>query len=231
MMTLVSKFVRCTGAASVAVAMALWLGAIEAPQGAWAQHDEAGGAAHPEEAGHDAAGGHGPSATPNPLETSIDLAIFTGLVFLLLMIVLGKFAWRPIAQALDDREKRIADNIAAAENSLVEGKRLLGEYEKKLEGAQNEVRAIIDEARRDAEHTQQEILAHARDDAQKEMERAHREIDTATAQALKEISERSASLAVELAGKILRQKLSAEEQSRLVREALASIPQGDHRNN
>jgi F-type H+-transporting ATPase subunit b len=170
-------------------------------------------------------------APPNPLKFDPDLAVFTGIVFLLLLGVLYKFAWGPISAALDQREKNIADQIAAAESANDEAKRMLAEYEARLAKAAEEVRRILDEARRDAEHTQQEILAKARADAGTEIDRARREIGTAKDQAIKELAETSANLAVDLAGRIVRANLSVQDHARLIEEAMASFPKGDHRGN
>ncbi len=92
------------------------------------------------------------------------------------------------------------------------------------------MRAIIDEARRDAEHTQQEILAKARADAQAERDRSLREIETAKDQALKELGERTADLAVDLAGKIVGARLNAGDHQRLIEEALSRFPASPSKN-
>jgi F-type H+-transporting ATPase subunit b len=182
--------------------------------------------------GSDAHGGHGGEhEAPSPLKVDFDLAIFTVLIFVLLLVVLGKFAWGPIASALDLRERKISDNIAAAEQLNQEAKRLLGEYEAKLSAAREEVRGILDEARRDAEHAGQEIVAKARTDAQAETQRGKVEIETATAQALNELARSSANLAVDLAGRIVGAKLTAGDHAKLIEDALATFPQGDHRQN
>ncbi len=173
-----------------------------------------------EEAGH---GDHGDAehgGEVNPLAVDRDLAVWTLVVFLILLFVLRKFAWGPISEALDRREQNIADHIAAAERQNEEAKQLLGQYEQKLADAANEVRGIIEEARRDAEHTHRDIVAKANAEAQGTRERALRDIETATAQALKELSEQSANLAVELAGKIVATKLDSNEHARLVEEAV-----------
>lgn len=159
----------------------------------------------------------------DPAELKGDQAIFTFIVFLLLVAVLWKFAWGPISHGLEKREHHIADQIAAAERANAEAKQMLSEYERKLASAQDEVRAIIDEARRDATVTQQEILAQARADAAAEMDRAKREVQTAKDQALRELAETSANLAVELAGKIIRTQLDANQHARLVTEALSQF--------
>jgi F-type H+-transporting ATPase subunit b len=160
------------------------------------------------------------SNAANPTYLRTDLAIYTGIVFLIVLLVLWRFAWGPISKALDDRERHIGDNIAAAERQNQEARRLLAEYHKKLESSQAEVREILEEARRDARHTQDEILAKAREDAQRERDRAIRDIDLATQAALKTLGEKSVDLAVELAGKIVASKLSPDDHARMVKEAV-----------
>ncbi|HWB12554.1 MAG TPA: F0F1 ATP synthase subunit B [Pirellulales bacterium] len=191
---------------------------------------EQGGEQH---AGQEHAGEHGAGhgvhfgqedVDLDPSELKGDLAIFTFVVFLLLVAILGKFAWGPISVGLERREHRIADQIAAAERANAEAKQMLVQYEQKLASAQDEVRLIIDEARRDATHTQQEILTQARADAAAEMDRAKREVETAKDQALRELAETSAKLAVDLASKILRAQLDANQHAQLVAEALSRFP-------
>jgi F-type H+-transporting ATPase subunit b len=171
-------------------------------------------------AGAEAEAEHAAQEAGSPLAFDPDLAWWTFVVFLVLLGVLWKFAWGPISEALDRRERYIADNIAAAEQAQEEARQLLADYERRLAGAAEQVRSMLEEARRDAEHTRQQIIAEARIAAQAEQERAMREIRTATDAALKELSERSADLAVELAGKIIRAKISKQEQDQLVDEAL-----------
>lgn len=161
-----------------------------------------------------------------PEEFKTDLAVYSFVVFLLLLAILTKFAWKPINQALEEREHKIAEHIAAAERQNQEAKQLLAEYDRKLAAAQDQVRAILDDARKDAEHAQQELLAKARQDAQLEMDRAKREIDTAKGQALKELAERSTDLAIGLADQIVRKELQQVDHAKLVQEAIARLPSG-----
>jgi F-type H+-transporting ATPase subunit b len=152
-----------------------------------------------------------------------DLAIFTFVVFLLLLAILYKFAWGPISSGLEKREHRIAEHIAAAERGHAEAKAMLAEYERKLATAQDEVRAILDEARRDAQHTHEEILAKAKAEAAVEAARAKHDVETARDQALKQLVETSANLAVDLAGQILKTKLGPAEHSQLIADAVAKF--------
>jgi F-type H+-transporting ATPase subunit b len=164
-----------------------------------------------------------PVAAPNPLEFKTDLALWTFIIFIVLFLVLKKFAWKPISESLDRRERHIAENIAAAQRAQDDAKKMLADYERKLAGAADEVRAMLEEARRDAEGTKQQIVAEAKSAAHAEHERAMREIRTATDAAVEELSQRSADLAVALAGKIVSAKLTGEERSRLVQESLSKF--------
>lgn len=176
--------------------------------------------------GHsETADGHEEHAAASPLTVNIDLAVVSFVVFMILLMVLWKFAWGPISEGLDKREQNIADHIAAAEAKHEEAKALLAQYDQRLAEAAGEVREIIEEARRDAEHTQKEILAKATEDALVIQERGRREIETATSAALKELSEKSAALAVDLAGKIVQAHLSPDDHSRLIGDAVNQFSQ------
>ncbi len=172
-----------------------------------------------------------PDTASDPLAFDPDLALFSLLVFLILLVVLGKFAWRPIIDALEGREEKIANHIAEAERNHEEAKALLAQYEQKLADAAQEVRDLLEEARRDAEHTKASILAEAKAGAETERARALHEIESATDQALKALAERSAELAIELAGKILQSKLSPAEHQTLIAEAMEKFPKATPSNN
>jgi F-type H+-transporting ATPase subunit b len=202
-----------------AVVVALLVGACSASR--CRAQDEG---VHAEEAAaHRAADAEDHGGGPNPLAVDPDLAIWTGVVFLLLFAILSYFAWPQIAAAVDERDRRIADNIRAAEQKHEQAKRLLAEHEAKLATAAGEVRALLDEARRDAEHTKSSIVAEARKAAEDEKVRALRDIERAKDGAIHELAIASANVAVDLAGKVIRDKLTPEQNNRLVRDALAKL--------
>ncbi len=209
-----------------------WSGMVDTPAAAQtppaaangeADHvDGAADAAH-ESTGHGAGAEH---AAPNPLGFDPDLAIWTAVVFVVLFLVLSKFAWKPISHALEARERAIEANIAKAEGAAAEARAMLADYEKKLAGASDEVRAMLEEARRDSEHTKTAILAEARVAAREEHDRVMRDINTAKDQALKELAERSANIAVDLAGKIVQAQLSKADHAVLVQDAMTRMVGG-----
>jgi len=220
---------RLALAGLIALATILWPAALASPQASPGpvgslERPAGGTAAEPTGseapgAGHKA-GEHGAAAV-NPLEFQTDLALWTAVVFLVLLAILWKWAWKPVAESLEKREQRIADQITSAEQANREAQRLLDEYQKRLSASGDEVRHILDGARRDAEQVSREIVEQARGDAQLEHRRALREIDQATAAALKELAERSATLAVELAGRIVAAKLDPADHRRLIEQAVA----------
>lgn len=164
-----------------------------------------------------------PHAT-DPLSIDKDLGFWTLIVFVVLLFVLKKFAWGPILDGLDKREGKIADDIARAESNRLESQKLLADYETKLAKAHEEVKAIVEEARRDAETTKADILAKAKADAAAEMARAKHEVEVARDQALQQLAQTSANLAVDLAGKIVQAKLNPADHSKLIADSLAKLP-------
>jgi F-type H+-transporting ATPase subunit b len=170
----------------------------------------------------DAHGGeHG--GNPNPLAIDPDLAIWTGVVFLLLFGILSTFAWPTISAALTEREQSVRNNLAEAAVKHEEAKQMLVQYEAKLASAANEVRALLEEARRDAEHTKTEILAEAKTLADAERDRALKDVERAADLAMKNIAETIANQAVDLAGKVVSRNLTSEQHSQLVRDALTTL--------
>ena len=107
----------------------------------------------------------------NPLDFVWQTGTWTAVVFLLLLAVLWKYAWRPIAEGLDKREKRIADDIAAAEQANEEARQLLAQHRARLDGAEAEVREMIARAQRDAEQAGRELIAKARAETEVEKQR------------------------------------------------------------
>lgn len=166
---------------------------------------------------------HGGSASLNPLSFEAfqkDLAIWTLVVFVVLLLILWKFAWGPINDGLQKREQRVLGEIASAEKANQDAKQLLADYEQRLAASESQVREIIERGRRDAEEVGRQILEKARAETEAEKQRALREIDAATAGALKGLAEKSADLAVELAGKIVAAKLDPQAHSRMIEEAM-----------
>ena len=159
----------------------------------------------------------------SPAWFQTDLALWSFAVFMVLLGLLSAFAWKPIMQGLEKREQGIADMIASTQAANEDAKRMLASYERRLAEATDEVRGMLEEARRDADATRQSIVAEARKAADDEKARARHEIGLAKDEALAQIADRAGDLAVEVAGKFLREKLGRDDQARLVRDSVANL--------
>jgi len=182
-----------------------------------------GAGAHPNEhgGGHEAA--HGKKNPYDPLEWKGELALWSFVTFVIFVLVLRMFAWGPLANALDTREAKIHANIAHAEECRIKAERMLGDYQAKLAAAQDEVIKTLAEARRDAEHTRQEILAQTEKDVATLKDRAVLEIQQTKDSALNELFSHMAGTVASAAEKVLGRALTDVDQDRLVNEALVEF--------
>jgi len=154
-----------------------------------------------------------------------DLGIYTLLVFGLLMFVLSKFAWPKIATGLKKREAAIIGARDEAQAAKAEAESLRAKLQKEYAEAQGQIRALLDEARRDADALRvQEREAGARE-AAAERERAKREIESAKDIALDEIYKQAVDLATAMSAKTLSRKISADDHRQLLDESLAELKQ------
>lgn len=152
-----------------------------------------------------------------------DLALWSLVTFLLFVFVLKQFAWGPLSTALNQREASIRKDIADAENNRLKAEALLKGYESKLAAAQEEVKAILAEARRDADHTKQDIMATAQREAEATRQRAISDIERARDAALGELFDFVSKNVLQATEQVLQRSLSGEDQERLVREALSQM--------
>ncbi len=174
-------------------------------------------AAHPAETGHTA-----PHAEPpGPIDWSTDLALWSLIVFVLFVAVLKTFAWGPLSSALDARERKIKSDIASAEEARIKAEKMLAEYQAKLAAAQDEILKTLAEARRDAEHTRQDILAQAEKEVSATKDRALLEIERTKDHALNELFNHMSGAVANATERVLGRALTAADQERLIGDALA----------
>jgi F-type H+-transporting ATPase subunit b len=164
--------------------------------------------------------GNATASLASPADFRFDMAIYSFLVFLILLGVLYKFAWGPIATALDQREQTMHRQIEEARMASEKAAIQLREYEARLAAATEEARHIVAGARKDAENAKDKIVAEARDAAQKERDRAVADITVAKNQALDQIAQKSVQTAVALASNIIRREVKPQEHEALIGEAI-----------
>ena len=150
-------------------------------------------------------------------------AVWTLVIFLTVVLVLGKFAWGPILKGLQAREAYILESLEKAKREREQADARLKEYEDKLAQARTEVTALVEEGRRDAEVVKKKILEEARQEAEKERERTKREIQIATDTATKQLYSLAARLATDMAGRIIRKELTPQDHERLIAESIQEL--------
>ncbi len=157
------------------------------------------------------------------LDIHIGLSIWTVIIFLLLLAVLYKLAWKPILAALDERTRTIKDSLQHAEHAKKEAERAKEEYEKMLAAARQESQDLIAKGRKTAETVRHELVDKAQKEAEVLMERAKREISLEREKALEEIKRTAGELSVNIATKIIGKSLSAKDHQDLIRQALVDM--------
>ena len=170
-----------------------------------------------------AEGGHGEGAASNPFAGDIGNALWTVIIFVLVLVVLGKFAWGPILKNLQARENFIFESLEKAKRDRDEAEARLKQYEERLASARAEASAIVDEGRRDAGVEKRRIEDEARQEADRTLERAKREIQIATDTATKELYTLSARLSTEMATRIVGRELTAQDHERLIAESIDAL--------
>lgn len=178
----------------------------------------------PAPAGHDgpAAATEKPSLLPTP-KAAIIPAVTTLVVFSLLLALLGKFAWGPIAAGLAAREEKIRREIADAEEARTKAESTLRQYSQQLAQAEQQVRDLLARAQQDGERLATNIRMQAQQEAEDAKTKATRDIDAARKAAVAELHAHAAELSTSIAEKILRRNLNAADQQDLVARSLDQL--------
>ena len=159
----------------------------------------------------------------SPFAGNLGNAIWTLGIFVIVVIVLGKFAWGPILALLQQREEFIHRSLSDAKRDRDEAETRLKGYSAKLQSAQAEAAAIVDDARRYAERLREEMKQHAKADADIVVRNAERQIQLETSRALQQIRHEAVDLSVAIASKLLQRNISREDNEKLIDEALRQI--------
>ena len=121
--------------------------------------------------------------------TDWGLQIWTLVAFVVLLVLLAKFAFKPIAQALDRRGETIKKSIEEAEKQRAEAKKLMDDYQKQLAEARNEASKIIEEARQLGEKVRKEVVDKANAEASAVVQRAQEEIQRQKEKGMQEMKD------------------------------------------
>jgi len=168
----------------------------------------------------------GEQASGNPLldeAKNVSSYVFTVLVFLVLLVILRFAAWKPILQALKDRERSIREGLEAAAKARTDAEKTTRDLEAKIAEAQRAGAQALAQAKQDAQKLADSIRAQAEAESVALKDRATRDIAAAKEQAIAEINAHAAEIGTAVARKILQRDVRVEDQQRLVDESLAQL--------
>jgi F-type H+-transporting ATPase subunit b len=152
------------------------------------------------------------------------LTLWTALTFLLLLVVLSKFAWKPIVKMLDERERSIRDAIEQAKKERLEAEKLLADQKLVLGQAQREAADLAHKSKQEVEVLRADLTAKARKEAEDMVASARKQIQDEKAKALAELKGQVADLAIEAARRLIQSSLDEKSQRKLVEEYIAQLP-------
>jgi F-type H+-transporting ATPase subunit b len=153
----------------------------------------------------------------------LGLMIWTLILFLFTMWVLSKLAFPKIQEALDRRAKTIAESLDTAERQRRESDELLAEYRARLAEAREQADDIMARARKSAETFEAEAAVAGKEKREDLVNAAKRDIEAETRRSLDQIRREVADLTVLATEKVTRKSLNADDQRRLVEEALSEV--------
>lgn len=142
--------------------------------------------------------------------------LWTILTFILLLLILKKYAWKPILKTLEDRENKIKVALYQAEQDQKEAAKFLEEQKALLEKAKKDSIQIINDSKKSAETSRKELIEHARNEADRLLERAKQEIDLSKDAAIEDVKKYATDIAILAAQKVVGETLSKNQHLNLV---------------
>jgi len=169
------------------------------------------------------AAGEAPAAALSPFSGNVGNAVWTLAIFVIVVFVLGKFAWGPVLGLLREREDFIHRSLSDAKRDRDEAEARLKAYATKLQTAQTEAMAILEQARRDSERLREELRQRAKAEADTMLKNAGQQIEMQTTRAVQQIRQEAVDLSVTIASKLLQRNISKEDNEKLIADALKQI--------
>jgi F-type H+-transporting ATPase subunit b len=161
--------------------------------------------------------------TAGPLTVEGGLMIWTVFIFLLLLLILKRFAWPAVLGAVEAREQALEQQLAEAERNRAEAAKLLEEHKRLLGDAKAQAHGIVVEARQLAEKERALAMEKTLEEQQQLMERARRDIGAERDRAIAELRGEAVELSLAAASKLIGERLTSDSDRKLVQEYLTSL--------
>jgi F-type H+-transporting ATPase subunit b len=159
----------------------------------------------------------------NPILPAPNELVWGFFSFVILFLVMWKFAFPAVKKSMEARTERIRDDLATAEKSKTDAQSVLDEYQRQLADAKNESNRIIEETRQAAEALRVDLMARAEADAAETRARAVADIQMAKDRAMSELRTQLTTLTIELAERLVKRNLDRDTNAAIVDDYIASI--------
>ncbi|HEU4700137.1 MAG TPA: F0F1 ATP synthase subunit B [Gemmatimonadales bacterium] len=166
-------------------------------------------------------------AAPNPLTPEFGLMFWTIVVFVLLLVILGKFAWPQILGAVEAREQALEAQLAQAQKDREEAAALLAEHKKLVADARGQAHQIVADAHALAERERAVAMEKLKEEQEAYLARARSEIQAERERAVQELRREAVELSLAAATKLVGARLDGDADRRIVTDYLASL-EGQH---
>ena len=151
------------------------------------------------------------------------LLAWTALVFVLLLVILSRFAWPKLVETISAREDKIRNDIEQAEEARREAEEAREKHKSEMEAAAQSVRAVLDEARERAESLRTELERGARTEAEEILAKARVQIEAERDQALQDIRDQVVDLSVEITKRIVEKVVDREDHLRMAEDLIPKV--------
>ena len=160
----------------------------------------------------------------NPLLTpELGTYVWSLVIFLTVLFVLKKYAWNPLLDFLEEREKDIAESLEMAESAKTNREKIKDESEKILNEAKKEGKTIVSDSKLRAEESANKILDDAKAKSNEFLDDAKSKIEIEKKRAIKEIKEEVVDLSLELATKVLQRNVKDDDNNKFIKSSLEAV--------
>lgn len=158
-----------------------------------------------------------------PFSINTGMMFWTLIIFGALVVVLWRFGWPALLRTVEEREARIAKQLAEAEQANAEAARLLEEHRAALAKARSEAQEVLAGAKAVAQKEREQLLAKTREEQEQLLERARREIEGEKEKAILALRREAVDLSIAAASKLVEANLDSDTNRRLVLDYLTSL--------
>ena len=160
----------------------------------------------------------------NPLLTpELGTYVWSLVIFMTVLFVLKKYAWNPLLDFLEEREKDIAESLEMAESAKTNLEKIKDESEKILNKAKKEGKTIVSDSKLRAEESANKILDDAKAKSNEFLDDAKSKIEIEKKRAIKEIKEEVVDLSLELATKVLQRNVKDDDNNKFIKSSLEAV--------